>query len=196
MSAPAKINLTIYQGSTFEEVLRWESSKKVYKTISGITKSAPVSISATGHGVPTGWRVKITNVLGMKEINNTETYHTATAVDANTIEINAINAVGFADRTGGGIVEYNEPVDLTGYTARMQIRSRLEATDTILELTTENAGIVINNATKTITLVISAVASAALTFSEAVYSLELVSSGGKVTPFCSGKVTLKKEVTR
>lgn len=192
---PSKINFKLYQGSTFSEVLRWESSRKVYKTITGISNAAPCIITSTAHGLPNGWRVKVTNVLGMTEINNTEDYYLGTAVDANTIELNAVNSVGYKTYTSGGILEYNQPVNLTGYTARMQIRLKVEDTDFIHELTTENGGITINTTDSTLTLTISAVDTAAFTFSTAVYSLELV-SGSVVTPFVNGTITMYKEVTR
>lgn len=195
MAAPVKLNLKIYQGSTFREVLRWESDTKVYKPISGITKSAPIEINCVGHGIPIGWRAKITNVLGMKEINSADTYHQITDATVDAFKINKVNAVGYSDYTSGGIVEYNQPVDLTGVTARMHLREKLESTTTILELTTENGGVIVDNTEKTITLFISPTATAALTFTSAVYSLELIKAGD-VTPFITGSVSLVKEVTR
>ena len=194
---PVKLNYKIYQGSTFNEVLRWESSTKVYKTISSITKTAPVVITTTEpHEVPDGWRVKITNVLGMKEINSDTNYNVVSNTTASTLEINDINAVGFTAFTGGGVLEYNKPTDLTGFTARMQIREKITSAEVILSLTTENSGIVINNTTKTITLNISATDTASLNFTTAVYSLELVSPTGVVTPFINGNISLVQEVTR
>ncbi len=195
MAQPVKLNFKLYQGSTFREVLRWESSTKVYKTISGITKSAPVEISSTGHGAPVGWRVKITNVAGMKEINSTENYYVVTDTLADSFKLNAINAVGFTDYISGGIVEYNEPVDLAGVTAKMQLRSSIDSSEVILELTTENGGIILDNVAKTITIYISATQTALLTFSSVVYSLELTKSGD-VIPFITGAITLVPEVTR
>ena len=195
MAQPVKLNFKIYQGSTFKEVLRWESSTKVYKPISGITKSAPVEISCVGNGIPTGWRVKISNVVGMKEINSGDNYYVATDVLTDSFKINAVNAVGFTDYTSGGIVEYNEPVDLTGVTARMQIRPSLTSSEILLELTTENGRIAIDNVNKTISLSIDAATTAGLTFTSAVYSLELV-KGVEVTPFINGTISLVAEVTR
>lgn len=195
MTQPVKVNFKVYQGSTFKEVLRWESSTKVYKPITAIAKTAPISITAVAHGVPTGWRAKVTNVAGMKEINSADVYHTITDTTADTLQINAVNAFGFTDYVSGGILEYNAPVDLTGVTARMQLRSKLEDAEFILELTTENDGIVIDTILKTITINISALATAALTFITGVYSLELIKSG-EVTPFVTGTMTLVKEVTR
>ncbi len=195
MASPVKLNLKIYQGSTFREVLRWESDTKVYKPISGITKSAPIEVTCVGHGIPVGWRAKITNVAGMKEVNSSEIYHQITDVQTDSFKINKLNAVGFSDYVSGGIVEYNQPIDLAGVTARMQLREKLESTTTILELTTENGGILVADADKTITILISATATAALTFSSAVYSLELIKAG-EVTPFITGTISLIKEVTR
>jgi hypothetical protein len=195
MSSPAKLNLTIYQGSTFSEVLRWESPTKVYKNITGITQAAPAVVTSTSHGIPDSWRVKITNVVGMKEINSSDTYRKATLLSANTIELNEINAAGYTAYSSGGIIEYNLPVDLTGYTARMQIRAKLEDTTVLLELTTENGRISINNTTKTISLTISATDTAAITWLTGVYSLELV-NGGVVSTLIAGNVSVKKEVTR
>lgn len=193
--SPSKISFKLYQGSTFSEILRWESSKKIYKTITGISNAAPCIITSTGHGIPNGWRVKVTNVLGMTEINNSEDYYLGTYVDANTVELNAVNSVGYKTYTSGGVLEYNQPVDLTGYTARMQIRLKVDDTEIIHELTTENGGITINTSTYTLTLTIPAATTTLFTFTTAVYSLELV-SGSVVTPFVNGTITMYKEVTR
>lgn len=196
MSAPpVKLNLKIYQGSTFRETLRWESSVKVYTPITAITKAAPMVVTAAAHGAPAGWRVKITGAGGMKEVNTGE-YITPSAVDANTLTFNHVNAVNYTAYTTGGVLEYNQPVNLSGYTARMQVREKLDSATVIAELTTENSGIVLDNTAKTISLVITAAATAAFSFSTAVYSLELVSAGSEVTPLLSGTISLVKEVTR
>lgn len=197
MAAPAKVNLVVYQGSTFNEVLRWESSRKVYKAITAITQAAPVIITSAGHGIPEGWRIRVTNVGGMKEINSAaDAYYTCTVDTVNTIEINNINSLGFTAYTTGGVIEFNEPVDLAGFTARMQIRSKITDTEFLLELTSENSGITINNTDKTISITISAANAAALTWTSGVYSLELISSTGVVSTLMTGTVTVKQEVTR
>ena len=195
MAAPVKLNFKMYQGSTFKEVLRRETSTKVYKAITGITKAAPMVVTAVAHGMPVGWRTKITNVVGMTEINSADTYHTVTEVTTDTVTINAVNSLGYKDYISGGVLEYNESYDLTGVTARMQLRGKITDAEVILELTTENGGIVIDTALKTITIVVAATATAALSFSTAVYSMELV-DGTEVIPFITGNITLEKEVTR
>lgn len=191
-----KLNLKVIQGSTFNQVLRWEGSTKVYKNITSITNSAPVVVNSAAHGIPVGWRARITNVGGMKEINcSTNQYYIISSTTTNSVTINSVNSLGYTAYTSGGVLEYNEPIDLSGYTARMQIRSKLDDTTVIKELTTENGGIVLDNTYKTITITISATDTSAFTFSSAVYSLELVNSG-VVTQFVSGTVSLTKEVTR
>lgn len=197
MSAPIKLNFKIYKGSTFAEVLRWESSTKVYAPITSIDKSAPVLITAPTHGCPVGWRARVTNVAGMKEINSAEgIYTTVTATTADTLTFNSINALAYTTYTSGGVVEYNQPVDLTGYTARMQVRDKASSELVLLELTTENSKIIIDTALFTIKLLVSATDTAALTFKTGVYNLELEDAQGVVTRFLAGTVEVIEEVTR
>lgn len=194
MTAPVKKNFKIYQGSTFNEILRWESSTKVYKPITAITKAAPMVVTAVGHGLVAGWRAKISNVVGMKEVNSEE-YLVATEITNDTATFNNVNAAGYTAYVSGGILEYNMPVPLNGYTGRMQIRASVNSSTVILELTTENSLLVIDDATKTITINIPASTTQTFTFKSAVYSLELV-SGATVIPFIYGNLTLDTEVTR
>lgn len=87
-------------------------------------------------------------------------------------------------------------IDLTGFTARMQIRDTVDAPDTLHELTTENGGIALGGGAGTITLSISAADTAAFDFEQAVYDLEVEAANGNVTRLLRGVVTLSKEVTR
>jgi hypothetical protein len=195
MPAPVKLNFKMYQGSTFKEVLRWESSTKVYKPITDITKAAPVVITAAGHGLPVGWRTKITNVVGMKEINSSDTYHTVSEVTTDTVTISGLNTLGYTGYASGGVLEFNKPTSLSGFTARMQLRSKTTSDTVLLELTTGNGGIVLDTALGTVTITASATQTEALTFSSAVYSLEMVKAG-EVIQLLTGFITLDKEVTR
>ena len=194
MTAPTRLNLKIYQGSTFRQILRWESATKVYVPVTNITLAAPMVVTAAAHGAPQGWRVKLTNVGGMKEANNLD-YFIASDVSSNTITVNSINSVGFSAYTSGGILEYNAPVDLTGVTARMQIRPKTDSTEVLHTLTTENAGIILDNTLKTITLEIDEAITAAFSFKSAVYDLEVLKNND-VIPFLTGTILLTKEVTR
>ena len=192
----AKQSLKIKKGSTLQEIFRWETSKKIYKVITGISNAAPVVITSTAHGLPASWRGKITNVVGMTDINDADTYREITKIDANTLEINSINSVGYKAYVSGGILEYPEPVNLSGFTARMQVRSDVDSETVLLELTTENGGILIDSANSTIKLYLSAFSTAAITWEKGIYSLELTSSSGVVTELLEGNITMLKEISR
>lgn len=194
---PEKVNFTLYQGSTFQETLRWESDNKVYIPITQITKSAPVTVTANNYGLVPNWRYRITNVIGMKEINciDKSTFYIADIITPNTVITNKINSIDFSSYQSGGILEYNEPINLAGYTARMQIRPNISSNTVIEELTTQNGKIQLNNDIKTITLTIPAGTTMNYNFLNAVYSLELI-TGDTVIPFIYGNVSLQKEVTR
>lgn len=197
-----KQDIRIQQGSTFEWVVRWESREVSFAVISAATKAAPPALTATSHGMPGGWRGAITNMRGMTELNaeddppSAADYYEFEVVDANTVKPKGIDGTGFGTYTGGGVIRYNTPVDLTGYTARMHVRQSLTAETTLIELTTENDRIAIDASNKTITLTIAADDTAELGFTSGKYSLELVSSTGEVTQILFGSVTLVKEVTR
>lgn len=123
-------DLVITQGSTFQHDVRWEAPPFNYSPISAITQAAPVVITATAHGVLDGWQVAIVAVKGMTQINasnppkSTE-YVRATVVDANTIKLNTVNSAAYKPYTSGGYVQYLSPVDLTGFTGRMEIKNKI-----------------------------------------------------------------------
>lgn len=87
-------------------------------------------------------------------------------------------------------------VDLTGYTARMQLRESQESADVLVELNTENGGIALGGIAGTIALYLSAAATAAFTWTGAVYDLELIAPNGDVLRKLEGAVTVRPEVTR
>jgi hypothetical protein len=88
------------------------------------------------------------------------------------------------------------PYNLTGFTARMQVRSTASSTDVILELTTANSRIVLGGAAGTVELIVAADVTTRLTPGLYVYDLELVSGGGEVTRLIEGNFNVKAEVTR
>jgi hypothetical protein len=87
------------------------------------------------------------------------------------------------------------PVNLTGYTARLQARVDIEETETILSMTT-GAGITLGGAAGTITLSQTAIQTAVLPAGSYIYDLELVSGAGVVTRLVQGDLLISPEVTR
>jgi hypothetical protein len=199
MQQPAKINYKVYQGATFKETYRWESETKVYVPIANISKSAPCIITTqTALQMPSSWRFRVVGAGGMKEINSQseDSYYLATLVNNTQITINQVNSLGYTQYTSGGVVEYNDWVDLTGYSARMQIRESVDSTQVLHEATTQNGQIVLDQTYKTIELTIPASATELFTFETAVYSMELFTNAGVVVPFLQGNLVLVKEITR
>tara|TARA_R110000782_G_scaffold136903_1_gene229412 strand:+ start:431 stop:802 length:372 start_codon:yes stop_codon:yes gene_type:complete len=88
------------------------------------------------------------------------------------------------------------PVDLTNYSARLQLRSEVSSPDIVAELTTANGLIVLGGTAGTIDLNYSAVSSAAITAAQYVYDLELVSGVPVVTRLLEGIIKVFGEVTR
>lgn len=85
-------------------------------------------------------------------------------------------------------------VDITGRTARMQLRSAVTSADVALSLTTENGRIAIDGPRGLIALSIAATDTAGLSGS-GVYDLELV-NGALVERVLQGTYTVSPEVTR
>lgn len=87
-----------------------------------------------------------------------------------------------------------DAINLTGYTARMQMRRNYED-DALIELTTENGRIALGGSAGTVTLTISASDTASLPPVEGVYDLELVQSS-IVDKLLAGTFSIAREVTR
>ena len=89
-----------------------------------------------------------------------------------------------------------QPIDLTGYTARMQVRAKKSSDTVLVELTTANGRITLGGANGTIDLKIEATVTAGFNWTKGVYDLELESGAGFVTRLVEGNVTVLLEVTR
>lgn len=192
-------DLHITQGKTFIRVIRWETEPSLYVAITAITQAAPVEITAPGHGIPEGWNVAVVSVRGMNQINaahnppRTREFHRAYVTGGNTVEFADVNAADFSPYTSGGYLTFFTPVDLTGYTARMQIKDR--AGGTVLDTFTDADAIVIDPTGHTITLTIDATETASYSWVRGVYDLEMVSPGGVVTAILHGAISVGKEIT-
>jgi hypothetical protein len=93
------------------------------------------------------------------------------------------------------VVEFNQPVPLANYSARMQIRESVDSNVVLHEATSANYQIVVDNTNKTIQVTLLGSITQNFDFTTAVYSIELF-NGNNVVTFASGNITLVREVTR
>lgn len=88
------------------------------------------------------------------------------------------------------------PINLTGYSARMQIRETYESEETIASFTSTGGSIVLGGALGTIVVTGAATDTAQIPMTPAVYDLELEASNGVVTRLLQGAANITREVTR
>lgn len=206
--------IALQQGKTQPFVVRCaEAEPIVYKAITEATQTAPLRLKAVGHGLLDGWPAAVTNLRGMTEINGEPNklresdYHPATVIDADYIEFNDVNAAGFKTYTSGGYLQYDPPMDLTGYKARLQIREKKNGKTILFSMTSENGLIGIDASTHLVTLYFDAIDFTDLTWKTGYYELELYKditrTVGAVTTTTEsvyspieGPITLDTETTR
>jgi hypothetical protein len=85
-------------------------------------------------------------------------------------------------------------VNLTGYSGKMQVRSKVDGT-VLLELSTDNNRMTLGGVAGTITLAVSATDMAGMTAGLGVYDLDLTSAGGVVTYLIYGDFEFLARVT-
>lgn len=98
--------------------------------------------------------------------------------------------------TWKGPLPAQTPIDLTGCTARMQVRPEVESPTVLLELTTANGGITLGGVAGTIELFVSDDASTLFTWTAGVWDLEIEFPGGDVRRLAQGSISVSPEVTR
>lgn len=93
--------------------------------------------------------------------------------------------------------ENGTPINLSGFTARMQVRKSSQSDDVILTLTSDESdqSITLGGALGTIDIEIPATVTEDLTLRRAVYDLEM-ENAGNVTRLIQGSVNISPEVTK
>lgn len=87
------------------------------------------------------------------------------------------------------------PINLTGYTARMQIREVITDASPIISLT-DPTDIVLGGVAGTVELIITNAVTGALAISCGVYDLEMINPSSNVRRLLEGNVSVDDEVTR
>lgn len=179
--------LYIYIGATFNPVLTWTDSQ-VYFTGSLAASIGTLNVSSVttgmlqigqilfGPNIPS--ETEITSlVTGLGNVGSYGTSYTGTTITANAL------SAGF-------------PVNLTGYTAALQIRPYASSDVVIADLTTENGGIIIADPTNgMIQLFLSPSQTALLIPQEAIFDLQLT-IGEEVDYLIQGQIFIQQMVTQ
>lgn len=88
------------------------------------------------------------------------------------------------------------PINLTGYTAKMEVRSKPYDSTVLLSLTTANGKIVLGGVTGTIQLMFSSTDTNTGTWFSGVYDLFIINTGSNITTaVAKGFVTILQQVT-
>jgi len=87
------------------------------------------------------------------------------------------------------------PVDLSGYSSRLQVRETHETTDYIVSLTS-NDGLTMGGSAGTIDILISAEDTTNFITGDHVYDLEIISPSNTVNRLIEGRFNVTPEVTR
>jgi hypothetical protein len=197
-------DIVITKGSTFSQVVRWETVPFIFIPIIAISQAAPAVITAPAHALITGQRAVITGAGGMRQINAKRTppippfgtdWHRVTVVNATQVNFNDVDSSRFTPYTSGGFLASYTPQSLVGYTAKMKIRAAYGAADPALVSLVSPTDIVLDDVNHTITINIAAAATVLYTWTAGVFDLELVSAGGVVTNLMRGNVTVLPGVT-
>jgi hypothetical protein len=88
------------------------------------------------------------------------------------------------------------PVNLSGYSSRLQVRENHDATDYIVYLTSSGNGLTMGGSAGTIGIFISADTTSSFIDGDHVYDLEIVSPSNIVNRLIEGRFNVTPEVTR
>ena len=147
----------------------------------------PVTFTAV-NGFTAGQTVSISGVLPSQYNFQNVSVASATASDF------SITNGATGTYISGGIAY--APVNLTSYTAELQIRSLPSSPDAVLTLSTSNNGIAITALTGTIACHATAAQTTLIDEGTYYYDIEITSLSGIVTRIAQGQVIVSAEVTR
>lgn len=204
-------DIHLVRGKTFSLVIRWEQETPIVaKAITGISYANGFPrLTVVGHGLPDGWPSSVVMVDCPKQINSIKdipgenNYRDTTVISDDVIEYNGLvpvtNGHAWAPYTKGGFVLYHTPKDLADQTIRVKFKDKIggtvllstEVSDDPLDLVTAVA----DNATKSITIEVSAATTEALDWNRGVWEVEGASLAGRVEPIITpSQVTVGDEV--
>lgn len=187
-------DLTIVRGDDFLAAFQWEQATLAYLPITSIEQSAPAKLRVNAHGLPNNWRVAIQSAKGMRQINaannppKDKDFKRITVVDTNYITLNNTNSLDYQKHTGGGVVVYRPPVNLTGYSGAMKIYDKEGGT--LLQTLTVGSGLLVDVVNSVFAVSLNAAATTALPWKKAWYDLNAIAPDGRVSTVSAGTITV------
>lgn len=196
-----EIELSITKGKTFEFAFLYAEDELLYLPITAMTNKAPCRLAISGHGLPDGWPVQVQCVKAPSELNSADGEHYfATVVNADTVELNTVNAHCWKAFAGSGLLVCRKPANLAGWKARAQVRDRVggevlfswhsdpaETPDGVIE---------VDEAASAFVFHIDATTTTSLAWKRGVYDAEIIAPTGEVYPLTAiSSVKVESEVT-
>lgn len=133
----AELPLQIARGCHFALALQPSTVTRGYQAVAAVANAAPLRLTVTAHGLPNGWTAKPIGTGSSPLLRLGE--QIVTVVDADTLEINAVHALDWPAYEGGVQLVYLEPLDLSGYSARFEVRRALTDAEPVLTLQSPTA---------------------------------------------------------
>lgn len=198
-----EIPITIYRGETFEFGILYAEDEFMspYPVVTAMVQTAPVRLTVVGHGIPDGWPVRIACVRAPEELNTPEdSWVYPKVIDADTIELNDMNANCWRTFSGPGVLIVPKPADLTGWHCRAQVRNKVGG-DLLFSWHSDpsespDAPVIVDVALSQFVLTMTAAQSEALDWSKGVYDAEVISPGGQVYKLTAiSPIGVSREVT-
>lgn len=186
-----KLNLTIRRGASSDIPIRIETDELIYRPITAMTRSAPLQITATAHGLPNGWRAAIQNAGGSSEINlpwdrlRDADLRKIAWIDADHFTFPEINSSSWRTYTSGGQVVYYQPLDLSAFSsASMDVRAAVDGS-LLAHYNTTDGTLEIDSTASAIWLRLTETETESLPADDLVFDVELTRNAGGVIAICS-----------
>lgn len=189
-------SLLISQGHTFDYRFRVGTIAPVLKPISGLSRTAPATLTVPGHGLTNDWPYRIEQLAVPAELNSPEddpgACYLAEVVDADTLRLSAVNGLALKALSGSaGVIRYYAPDDLTGLAARLIIRR--QSRGEVVATYGPGTGISVDVALASVDIELSATVTASISWRQGIYELELYNpqNVGKIYRLASGPVSVE-----
>jgi hypothetical protein len=183
-----RLIIAVSRDASADIPIRIESDLLIYKAITGMTRSAPLRVTAVDHGMPDFWRACLQNVSGSTEMNvawdrlRDADLRRAEVVDADTVAFPGVNSAGWRAWTSGGQLAYYAPLDLSGYVSG-ELQILLDG-ETLLTLNDTDGTLEIDAATPAVWLRIAPATLSALDLGDYACTLRLTDAAGDVLLVC------------